>query len=74
LPDSLMAFVEAEHPFCTETFPRLAADAQSVLAIFPQPAALSTHVTRWIPWVSHDALREVIRSVDDHMRTEHSGS
>lgn len=74
LPDSLMAFVEAEHPFCTETLSRLAADAQSVLVMFPQPAALSTHVTRWIPRVSHDALREVIRSIDDHMRTEHSGS
>ncbi|MFF8485823.1 hypothetical protein ACGFZG_35990 [Streptomyces antibioticus] len=74
LSDSVKAFVEAEHPFCSETFSRLAADAQSVLVIFPKPAALSTNVTRWIPWVSHTALREVIRIVDDHMRTGHSGS
>ncbi|MFD4666001.1 hypothetical protein [Streptomyces halstedii] len=73
LSDSVTAFVEAEHPFCSETFSRLVADAQSVLVIFPQPAALSANVTRWIPWVSHDALREIIRRIDDHMRTEHSG-
>jgi hypothetical protein len=74
LSDSVTAFVEAEHPFCSETFSRLAADAQSVLVIFPQPAALFANVTRWIPWVSHDALREVIRRIDDHMQTDHSGS
>ncbi|MEV6163159.1 hypothetical protein AB0L71_14745 [Streptomyces sp. NPDC052052] len=74
LSDSLAAFVEAEHPFCSETFSRLAADAQSILVNFPQRAALSANVTRWIPWVSHDALREIVRSIDDHMRTGHSGS
>lgn len=70
----MAAFAEAEHPFCGEAFSRLAADAQSVLVMFPQPAALSANVTRWIPWVSHDALREVIRTIDDHMRTEHADS
>ncbi|MEU5283971.1 hypothetical protein AB0G97_08125 [Streptomyces sp. NPDC020755] len=74
LSDSIAAFVEAEHPFCSETFSRLVADAQSVLVIFPRSDALSVNVTRWIPWVSHDALREIIRRIDDHMRTEHSGS
>ncbi|WP_031082449.1 hypothetical protein [Streptomyces sp. NRRL WC-3549] len=74
LSDAVTAFVEAEHPFCSETFPRPAAEAQSVLVTFPQPAALSANVTRWIPWVSHDALREIIRRIDDHMRNEHSGS
>ena len=74
LSDSIAAFVEAEHPFCSETFSRLAADAQSVLVLFPEPAALSANVTRWIPWASHDALRQITRRIDDHMRTEHSGS
>lgn len=74
LSDSIAAFVEAEHPFCGETFSRLAADAQSVLVLFPEPAALSGNVTRWIPWATHDALRQVTRGIDDHMRTEHSGS
>ncbi|MGW1324229.1 hypothetical protein ACWD64_17030 [Streptomyces antibioticus] len=72
LSDSVMAFVEAEHPFCSETFSRLVADAQSVLVLFPRPAALSVNVTRWVPWVSHDGLRQIIRMIDDHMRTEHS--
>ncbi|MFE6913345.1 hypothetical protein [Streptomyces rubiginosohelvolus] len=71
LSDAVAAFVEAEHPFCSETFPRLVADAQAVLVTFPEPAALSANVTRWIPWVSHDALREVIRTIDGHMRTGH---
>ncbi|MGW4839406.1 hypothetical protein [Streptomyces globisporus] len=74
VPDSVAAFIDAEHPFCSETFSRLAADAQTALVTFPQPAALSANVTRWIPWVSHEALSEVIRGIDDHMRTEHSGS
>ncbi|MFF0594359.1 hypothetical protein [Streptomyces antibioticus] len=72
LSDSVTAFVEAEHPFCGESFFRLVADAQSVLVIFPQPAVLSVNVTRWIPWVSHDALREVVRMIGGHMRAEHS--
>ncbi|MFF3030692.1 hypothetical protein ACFVS7_06690 [Streptomyces rubiginosohelvolus] len=71
LSDAVAAFVEAEHPFCSETFPRLVADAQAVLVAFPQSGALSANVTRWIPWVSHDALREVVRTIDDHMRTGH---
>ncbi|OCC09242.1 hypothetical protein [Streptomyces sp. PTY087I2] len=74
LSDSVAAFIDAEHPFCGETFSRLAADAQSVLVTFPRPAVLSANVTRWIPWVSQEALREVIREIDDHMRTEHAGS
>ncbi|NEE41695.1 hypothetical protein G3M53_92105 [Streptomyces sp. SID7982] len=74
VPDSVAAFIDAEHPFCSETFSRLAADAQTALVTFPQPAELSANVTRWIPWVSHEALREVIREIDDHMRTDHSGS
>ncbi|MFH9395940.1 hypothetical protein [Streptomyces sp. NPDC017556] len=74
LVDSIAAFVEAEHPFCGETFSRLVADAQAVLVLFPQSDALSAHVTRWIPWVSQDALRETIRRIDGHMRTEHSVS
>ncbi|MFH9233271.1 hypothetical protein [Streptomyces globisporus] len=74
LSDSLAAFIDAEHPFCGETFSGLAADAQSVLVTFSQPAVLSANVTRWVPWVSHEALREVIREIDGHMRTEHAGS
>ncbi|MGW1292974.1 hypothetical protein [Streptomyces sp. NPDC002533] len=74
LSDSVAAFIDAEHPFCGEAFSRLAADAQSVLVTFPQPSVLSVNVTRWIPWVSHEALREVIRGIDGHMRTEHAGS
>ncbi|WP_432005346.1 hypothetical protein [Streptomyces parvus] len=74
LSASVTAFVEAEHPFCSESFSGLVADAQSLLVVFPRPAALSANVTRWIPWVSHDALREVIRVIDDHMRAGHSGS
>ncbi|MGW3210843.1 hypothetical protein C6W96_14100 [Streptomyces sp. CS149] len=74
LSDSVAAFIDAEHPFCGESFSRLAADAQSVLVTFPQPAVLSANVTRWIPWVSHEALSEVIQGIDDHMRTEHAGS
>ncbi|MDQ0985022.1 hypothetical protein [Streptomyces sp. V2I9] len=72
--DAVAAYIEAEHPFCSETFFRPAAEAQAVLVMFPEPAALSAQVTRWIPRVSHDALREVVRSIDGHMRTGHSGS
>ncbi|MEU2800724.1 MULTISPECIES: hypothetical protein [unclassified Streptomyces] len=74
VPDSVAAFIDAEHPFCSETFSRLAADAQTALVTFPQPAVLSDNLARWIPWVSHEALSEVIRGIDDHMRTDHSGS
>ncbi|MFJ3091233.1 hypothetical protein [Streptomyces sp. NPDC086838] len=74
LSDSIAAFIEAEHPFCSDAFSRLAADAQAVLVLFPEPSALSGNVTRWIPWASHEALRQITRSIDDHMRTEHSGS
>ncbi|PZT72316.1 MULTISPECIES: hypothetical protein [unclassified Streptomyces] len=71
--DSIAAFIEAEHPFCGEAFFRLAADAQAVLVLFPEPSALSSNVLRWIPWASHDALRQITRSIEGHMRAEHSG-
>ncbi|WP_256925217.1 hypothetical protein [Streptomyces sp. Amel2xC10] len=76
LDDELRRFVRTARAADTSRFPELSGLAptgsMTALMIFPQPAVLSANVARWIPWVSHDALREVVRMIGDHMRTEHA--
>ncbi len=69
--ESIQAYIEAEHPFCSEVFPRITSEAQSALVLFPETDALAANVGRAFPWVTHDALREVLQGIDDHMRREH---
>ncbi|MBD0745552.1 hypothetical protein [Streptomyces sp. CBMA152] len=72
LADSVNSYIAGEHPFCTEVLPRTAAEAHRALVLFPDADSLRTNLLRPIPWISADALRELLRTVDDHMLREHS--
>ncbi|MFJ6610124.1 hypothetical protein ACIQPT_07565 [Streptomyces sp. NPDC091289] len=61
-------FVAAEHPYCHERAAALSTEAQRALALFPGERCVARHLI----WATRDGLLELIDTVNDHMRREHS--
>ncbi|MFE6283120.1 hypothetical protein [Streptomyces sp. NPDC057877] len=71
LEDSLQAAIDSEHPFCGEFLAPLAAEAQSALVLFPVERAMEASLAPVVGWASPQALRHLLRTVDEHMQREH---
>ncbi|MCP3818854.1 hypothetical protein NLX86_12260 [Streptomyces sp. A3M-1-3] len=71
LSDSVRAYIATEHPFCPESLAPWAAEAHRALVLFPDAESLQANLLQPIPWISADALRELLRTVDEHMMREH---
>ncbi|MEU9576394.1 hypothetical protein [Streptomyces chilikensis] len=74
LEDSFQAAVESEHPFCDAFLTPLAAEAQSALVLLPSEQAMTAVLTPVIGWATPQALRGLLRTVDDHMQREHAAA
>lgn len=70
--DTIRVFIEAEHPFCPDSLAPWAAEAHRALVLFPEEGAMRRNLLPALPWVSPDALRELLATVDDHMLREHA--
>ncbi|MFF1482281.1 hypothetical protein ACFVYD_32810 [Streptomyces sp. NPDC058301] len=70
--DAVRAFIAAEHPFCPDSLAPWAAEAHRALVLFPDADAVRRNLLPAIPWISPDALRELLATVDEHMLREHS--
>lgn len=64
----VQSFLTDEHPYCHERAVACTTDAQRALVLFPDADALKKHLS----WATRDRLRELIATVNDHMRREHS--
>ncbi|MGW1776029.1 hypothetical protein [Streptomyces sp. NPDC002104] len=60
--------VTAEHPYCADHAVALTTEAQRALVLFPGELCLAGHLS----WGTRDRLRELIGTIDDHMRREHA--
>ncbi|MEV6400371.1 hypothetical protein AB0M39_37250 [Streptomyces sp. NPDC051907] len=65
--DSVRSAVSAEHPYCYQPAAAYTTEAQRALVLFPGPDGLGPRLS----WATRDRLRELIDTVDDHMRREH---
>ncbi|MEV5441250.1 hypothetical protein AB0N23_01620 [Streptomyces sp. NPDC052644] len=72
LRESIQAAISSEHPYCSESLAPLASEAQSALVLFPDGQSMTDGLTKVIGWVSADALRELLTSIDAHMRKAHT--
>ncbi|MFI1175570.1 hypothetical protein [Streptomyces melanogenes] len=70
--DAVRALIAAEHPFCPDSLAPWAAEAHRALVLFPDAAAQRENLLHTIPWISPDALRELLHTVDGHMLREHA--
>ncbi|WP_369376979.1 hypothetical protein [Streptomyces sp. cg36] len=70
--DAVRSHLAAEHPFCGQSVAPLAAEAQRALVLFPDGSSQRENLLPTIPWVSPDALRELLRTVDEHLLGEHA--
>ncbi|MFB7226164.1 hypothetical protein ACFCY9_00435 [Streptomyces fimicarius] len=61
-------FISAEHPYCNERAAALSAQAQYALALFPGEQCIARHLS----WGTRAGLLELIDTVNEHMRQEHS--
>ncbi|MEV5728035.1 hypothetical protein AB0N50_19805 [Streptomyces pharetrae] len=71
LAESLDAAIGSEHPYCRELLAPLAAEAQSALVLFPEEQAMREGLSPVVRWATPQALRRLLRAVDDHMEREH---
>ncbi|MFG2716699.1 hypothetical protein ACGFW5_00075 [Streptomyces sp. NPDC048416] len=60
--------VSAEHPYCHDIALAYTIEAQRAMVLYPGEGGLSAHLS----WATRDALLELIDTVNDHMRREHS--
>jgi hypothetical protein len=67
----LDAAIGSEHPYCRELLAPLAAEAQSALVLFPEEQAMREGLSPVVRWATPQALRRLLRAVDDHMEREH---
>ncbi|MCF6523824.1 hypothetical protein [Streptomyces sp. JJ36] len=66
------AAIASEHPFCREFLLPIAVEAQRALVLFPADDLLDRHVRSEMPWITRDAVRELLHFIDDHMHRKHA--
>lgn len=72
LSESVRSYIGNEHPFCAEFLAPLAAEAHRALVLFPDADSLRGNLLGPIPWISGNALRDVLGTVDTHMTHDHT--
>ncbi|MFE3266575.1 hypothetical protein [Streptomyces sp. NPDC059215] len=72
LDECLSAGFDSMHPGeCASRATALIAQAQEALLLFPDPDVLRSTLSRSIPWVSRNVLREIVRTGNEHLAELH---